>query len=220
MTAHTNPATTTARRGRRPGMNTTRQAILDAARARFATDGFSATTIRRVAADAGVNAALVMQFFRSKNELFAAVMSVPSDALAHFSAAFEGTDEHLGERVVRAFLDVWEGEAKSSEPLMAMLRGAIVNDQANEQLREFLQERLLIGAVASRVVVDDDVTLRVEIVSSMLIGIVVGRGVVGVPTLTAADRDTLIGLVGPAVQSVLAPTPAAYDDKAYEGTDR
>ncbi|MEU3733847.1 TetR family transcriptional regulator [Streptomyces sp. NPDC033538] len=210
MTAHTNPASP-ARRGRRPGTNTTRQAILTAARARFAADGFTATTIRRVAADAGVDPSLVMQFFRSKGELFAAVMSIPAEALEHFSAAFEGTDDHLGERVVRAFLDVWEGDVRSSEPLMAMLRGAIVNDQASGQLREFLQERLLVDAVASRAV--DNATLRAGIVSSMLVGLVVGRGVVGVPTLTEVERETLIALVGPAVQSVLAPTPPAADDE-------
>ncbi|MFJ8864139.1 TetR/AcrR family transcriptional regulator, partial [Streptomyces sp. NPDC102451] len=130
MAADTNPATA-ARRGRRPGTNTTRQAVLDAARTRFATDGFTGTTIRRVAADAGVDASLVMQFFRSKDELFAAVMSVPADALTRFSAAFEGADDLLGERVVRAFIEVWEVDARTSEPLMAMLRGAIVNEQAN-----------------------------------------------------------------------------------------
>lgn len=209
MTAHTSPSST--RRGRRPGANTTRQAILAAARARFAADGFTATTIRGVAADAGVDAALVMQFFRSKNELFAAVMSVPSDALTRFSTAFEGADDHLGERVVRAFLDVWEEDTRSAEPLMAMLRGAVANDGANEQLREFLQERLLVDALAARAV-QDDVMLRVGIVSSMLVGLVVGRGVVGVPTLTGAERERLIMLVGPAVQSVLLPTPQATDD--------
>ncbi|WP_406143649.1 TetR family transcriptional regulator [Streptomyces sp. NBC_01012] len=210
MTAHTTPGPG-ARRGRRPGTNTTRQAVLDAARTRFATDGFTGTTIRRVAADAGVDASLVMQFFRSKDELFAAVMSVPADALTRFSAAFEGTDDLLGERVVRAFIEVWEVEARTSEPLMAMLRGAIVNDQANQQLREFLQERLLVDAIASRAV--DDATLRAGIVSSMLVGLMVGRGVVGVPTLTGAERETLVALVGPAVQSVLAPTPPATDGR-------
>lgn len=211
MTAHTTPATT-GRLGRRPGTNTTRQAILAAARARFAADGFTATTIRRVAADAGVDASLVMQFFRSKNELFAAVMSVPADALARFSGAFEGADDGLGERVVRAFLEVWEEDVRSSEPLMAMLRGAIANDQANEQLRGFLQERLLVGALASRSA-DDDLTLRVGVVSSMLVGLVVGRRVVGVPTLTGAEREQLIALVGPAVQSVLVPVSPAVHDK-------
>ncbi|WP_328634663.1 TetR/AcrR family transcriptional regulator [Streptomyces sp. NBC_00356] len=212
MTAHTSPAAETApaaRRGRRPGTNTTRQAILTAARARFAADGFTATTIRRVAADAGVDASLVMQFFRSKNELFAAVMSVPAEALTRFSEAFEGPDEGLGERVVRAFLDVWEVDAESSEPLMAMLRGAIANEQANDQLREFLEERLLVDAITSRDI--DDATLRAGIVSSMLVGLVVGRGVVGVPTLTGAERGKLITLVGPAVQSVLVPAPQSTD---------
>ncbi|MFB7421019.1 TetR family transcriptional regulator [Streptomyces sp. NPDC056210] len=216
MTAHTSPAAATApatRRGRRPGTNTTRQEILTAARGRFAADGFTATTIRRVAADAGVDASLVMQFFRSKNELFAAVMSVPAEALTRFSAAFGGADEGLGERVVRAFLNVWEEDARSSEPLMAMLRGAIANDQANQQLREFLQERLLVDAIASRAV--DEPTLRAGIVSSMLVGLMVGRGVVGVPTLTAVERERLVALVGPAVQSVLVPVARAADD---EGT--
>ena len=202
MTAHTSPAPA-GRPGRRPGTSTTRQTVLDAARARFATDGFTATTIRRVAADAEVDASLVMQYFRSKDELFAAVMAIPADALTRLSGAFEGPDAGLGERVVRAFLDVWEGDTRSSEPLMAMLRGAIVNDRATTQLREFLQERLLVEAIATRQV--PEATLRAAIVSSMLVGLMVGRGIVGVPMLTAADGATLIALVGPAVQSVLVP---------------
>ncbi|MEU8789679.1 TetR family transcriptional regulator [Streptomyces sp. NPDC048643] len=206
MTAPTSSASAT-RRGRRPGANTTRQAILSAARARFTADGFARTTVRQVAADAGVDASLVMQFFRSKSELFAEVMSVPAEALTHFSEAFAGTDDGLGERVVRAFLDVWEVDSRTSEPLMAMLRGAVVNDQVNEQLREFIQARFFAAAVASRGADGDDVMLRAGIVSSMLVGLVVGRGVVGVPTLAEAEREKLIMLVGPAVQSVLVPMP-------------
>jgi AcrR family transcriptional regulator len=108
VTAKSKPAAE-VRRGRRPGVNTTRHAILGAARARFAADGFAATTIRRVAADAGVNPSLVIQFFTSKEELFAAVMSISPKSLARFSTVFDGPDEHLGERVVRAHLEVWEG---------------------------------------------------------------------------------------------------------------
>ena len=206
MAAKKEPASV-ARRGRRPGTSTTRQAILDAARARFACDGFAATTIRRVAADAGVDASLVMQFFGSKEELFAAVMSISPDALARLRTAFEGPDEHLGERVVRAFLDVWEGAPQDSEPLMAMLRGAIGNEQASAQLREFIQARLLegrLGRVGSDGV-DDDAVIRAGLASSMLVGIIVGRRIVGVPTLVNVDLETLVALVAPAVQSVLTP---------------
>jgi AcrR family transcriptional regulator len=191
-----------ARRGRRPGANTTRREILDAARARFATDGFAATTIRRIASDAGVNPSLVMQFFTSKEELFAAVMSISPKSLERFSTVFDGPDEHLGERVVRAHLEVWEGAPEDSEPLMAMLRGAISNEQAGSQLREFIQARLLdaMGAEGGNA---PDAALRAGLASSMLVGIVVGRRLVGVPILAEADTETLISLVAPAIQSVL-----------------
>ncbi|MCA2242003.1 MULTISPECIES: TetR family transcriptional regulator [Mycobacterium] len=201
MAPNSTPASA-MRRGRRPGRSTTRQAILEAARARFASDGFAATTIRGVATDAGVDASLVMQFFRSKNELFAAVMSISPEALAHLSTAFDGPDEHLGERVVRAFLSVWEGAPQDSEPLMAMLRGAIVNEQAAAQLREFLQARLLEG-VSSRPVQHHDAAFRAGLASSMLVGIVVGRRIVGVPVLASADTEALVALAAPAIQSVL-----------------
>ncbi|MDQ0850680.1 hypothetical protein QFZ65_002618 [Arthrobacter sp. B3I9] len=102
-----------------------------------------------MAADAEVDASQVMQFFKSKDELFAAVMAVPPSALERFSTAFEGQDEHLGERVVRAYLSAWEGPPEESEPLMAMLRGAIVNDKGVGQLREFIQARLVDGTAES-----------------------------------------------------------------------
>jgi AcrR family transcriptional regulator len=201
MTPNSRPVPV-VRRGRRPGTSTTRQAILDAARARFAGDGFAATTIRWVAADAGVDASLVMQFFRSKNELFAAVMSISPEALERLSTAFEGPDANLGERVVRAFFDVWEGAPRDSEPLMAMLRGAIVNEQASAQLRDFVQARLLDGT-ASRAVDDQGAVTRAGLASSMLVGIVLGRRIVQVPILANADTETLVALVAPAIQSVL-----------------
>ncbi|GFG95812.1 TetR/AcrR family transcriptional regulator [Mycobacterium timonense] len=205
------------RRGRRPGRSTTRQAILDAARTRFASDGFAATTIRGVAADAGVDASLVMQFYRSKNELFAAVMSISPEALARFSTAFDGPDENLGERVVRAFLSVWEGPAQDSEPLMAMLRGAIVNDQASLQLREFIQARLL-EAISSRSAYHDDAALRTSLASSMLVGIIVGRRIIGVSVLASADSEVLVALVAPAIQRVLT-SSSTLDDSALPSTD-
>ena len=194
--------TPTTRRGRRPGPNSTRQDVLDAARARFASDGFAGTTIRLVAADAGVDVAQVMQFYRSKDELFAAVMAIPGSALERFNALYEGPDEHLGERVVRAFLAAWEGIAEESEPLMATLRGAFVNDQARDQLRAFIESRLLAGT-AERL--GSDAGLRSGLAASLLVGLIVGRRVIGVPTLVAAQADELVSIIGPAIQKILVP---------------
>jgi AcrR family transcriptional regulator len=200
MATKTKPAQ--VRRGRRPGASTTRQAILDAARVRFASDGFAATTIRRVASDAGVNPSLVMQFFTSKEALFAAVMSIPSKSLERINTVFDGPDEHLGERVVRAHLEVWEGAPEDSEPMMAMLRAAITNEQAGSQLREFIQARLLDAMGAGRDK-SPDAALRAGLASSMLVGVIVGRRVVGVPVLAEADTETLVAMIAPAIQSVL-----------------
>jgi AcrR family transcriptional regulator len=194
------------RKGRRPGTTNTRQVILSAARARFAADGFSGTTIRRIAEDADVDAALVMQYFRSKEELFAAVMSLPAEALIRITGSFDGPVDSLGERVVRAYFDVWEGVPEHAEPLMAMLRGAIVNEQAREALREFIEARLL-EAINSRSADRADAALRAGVASSLLVGLVVGRRIVGVPTLAKAGQEELTAIIAPAIQAVLTPAP-------------
>src|SRR5262249_4490858 len=51
---------------RRRDAATTRQLLLDAARQRFAIDGYAATSVRDIAHDAGVNVALINRYFTSK----------------------------------------------------------------------------------------------------------------------------------------------------------
>ncbi len=65
------------RTGRRGGDSGTRAAILDAARRRFAGHGYDGATIRAIAADAGVDPALVHHFFGTKERLFAAAVRLP-----------------------------------------------------------------------------------------------------------------------------------------------
>jgi AcrR family transcriptional regulator len=190
------------RRGRRSGANSTRQDILDAARARFARDGYAAATIRKIAADAGVDAALVLQFFGSKDELFGAVQSITPYALARIAEAFDGPPESVGERVTRAYLSVWEGEPRHSEPLVAMLRNSLANEQASAQLRDFIQARLM-REVHPRLGDNHDSVLRVGLASSMLVGVIVGRKVVGVPALANADAEVIVALIAPALQLIL-----------------
>lgn len=158
--------------------------------------------MRRVAADASVDVSMVMQFFRSKDELFAAVMNIPESALEKLSKVFEGADDQLGERVVRAFLDAWEGAPEESEPLMAMLRNAMVNEQARLHLRDYIESRLMTGGDESA---GPDARLRAGVALSMLVGVVTGRQIIGVPILVAADREALVAMIAPAIQLTLLP---------------
>lgn len=192
------------RQGRRPGSSDTRQLILDSARARFAKDGYAGATIRKIATDASVDASLVMQFFGSKDDLFREVMAITPSALTRISAAFDGPENSLGERVTRAFLQVWDADPPDSEPFIAMLRAAISNEQASAQLRDLIQTRVAHDLVTR----DLDMTVRVEIVSSMLIGLIVGRRIVHVAGIVEQDREFLVRVIAPAVQAILAPVTA------------
>ena len=143
-----------------------------------------------------------MQFFGSKDELFAAVMAVPRSALDRISTVFEGPDAHLGERVVRAFLTSWEDIPEESEPLMAMLRGAVGSEHARVQLRDFIQSRLMAGLGEAP---GPDAALRAGLASAMLVGLITSRRIIGVPLLLAAEPDKLVALVAPAIQEILVP---------------
>jgi len=73
---------------------TARARIRDAALARFGTDGIAGTSVRAVATDAGVSAALVVHHFRSKEGLRQACDDYVLDAIR---SGGEASTEALGE---------------------------------------------------------------------------------------------------------------------------
>lgn len=145
-----------------------------------------------------------MQYFTSKDELFATVLSVPAHALTRMTDAWRGPEAGIGERVARAFLDVWGNDPTASEPLLAMLRGAMATEQAAAQLRDFIEDRLLIGVVA-HLRDDSDTRLRIGIASAMLVGIIVARSVVRVPTIANVSLESIVSATATALQPLLAP---------------
>jgi len=194
-------------RGRRPGESVTRTAVLEAARARFAEDGYAGASIRKIAADAGVDAALVMRFHGSKDALFAAAMAVPPEAAATLAEALDGPSADVGERLVRAFLRLWS-DADTSPAMLAMFRSAVTNEQAAANLREFIRARVL-EVFLPRFPDVPDAALRATLVSSMLLGVVVGRQIVAVHELVAAGFEEIVTLLAPLVQQMLVPQPGA-----------
>lgn len=190
------------RRGRRAGGSNTRDAILAAAKKSFATDGFAATTIRKIAKDAGVDPALVMQFYGSKDILFGASLAVSADALSSMADAFEGPVEDMGVRVTRAFLKLWEQQGSDAEALMAMQRAAMSSEVAASLLRDFVQYRL-VQVVSPKLHGRADAALRAGLASAMLVGVIVGRNIVRIPVIADVDQETVIELVGTSIQTIL-----------------
>lgn len=177
-----------------------RAAILAAATTRFTDLGFRDTTMRAVAADAGVDSALVHYFFGTKEQLFAQAMALPIDPRGFVTAMLEAGVAGLGERLVEALLTVLD-EAGPTNPMLALIRSAATHASATRMLREFLT-----SAVTSRLAVAVEVDrpeLRAALCASQVIGLIVAREVIELPPLPTTDRAVLVAAYGPALQHYL-----------------
>lgn len=189
-----------ARRGPRAGGADTRQAVLDAARARFGAHGYDGTKLRDVAADAGVDVALVSYFFGSKDGLFAAAMEFPINPAELVEELMREGVDGLGERLIRRFLELWDG-AGGHSPFIALVRSAASNEQAAVLVRGFV-ERELLGRIAAAIDAPQP-ALRASLAGSQMVGLAMARYVVKVEPLAQCDRETLVAAVGPTLQRYL-----------------
>ncbi|MBP2183262.1 TetR/AcrR family transcriptional regulator [Amycolatopsis magusensis] len=163
----------------------TRARLLDAARLRFARDGFDGTSVRDVAGDAAVDPALVFRYFGSKKKLFDEATAVPEPA----AELFGGPREELPARLLGsiAFQD-WPSHA-GEHPLIAMLRSS-GHAETRERLREEVCETY-VRALAELTGGGPDGDLRAELFSAWMLGIGVLRSVIGTPAITGATPEDL-----------------------------
>jgi AcrR family transcriptional regulator len=175
----------------------TRAAILTAARRRFADDGFERTTIRAIAADAGIDPSMVMRYYGSKDGLFAAAVDIDL-RLPDLAAV---PREELGVTLVRHWVARWEG-GLSDELLVILLRSAITNESAAERLRAIFGAQV---ATAAAAVVDDpaEVPARAGLVATQMLGLALCRDILRLPPVVALDVDTLVAVVSDTVQRYL-----------------
>jgi AcrR family transcriptional regulator len=189
-----------ARTGRRPGASGTREAILDAARRAFAEQGYQRATIRGVAELAGVDAALVHHYFGTKQELFVAAVRLPVNPVEQLVAVLAAEPDQVGRRLVEMFLSIWD-HAADRNPLLALIRSAVTDEQAAAMLREFITEEVL-GPIARRVG-SPDARLRATLAGSQLIGLAVARYIIRVEPLASTPSAEVAAAVGPTVQRYL-----------------
>lgn len=204
------------RTGRRPGDSRSREAILDAAHAHFQTHGYDGATIRGIAAEAGVDPALVYYFFKGKDELFTATMAYPLAPRDVISQVIEGGSvETLGERMVRFMVGLEPAEGGAAHPIVGILRSAFAHPNGSRMVREFVT-RELFRHIAAQITLPDP-QLRVTLAGSQLIGMVVARYVVKVEPLASADPEFLVACYAPTLQRYFTgdlPDPALFSPPA------
>ncbi len=199
------------RTGRRPAGADTREMILAAARSAFAGAGYDATSLRGIARTAGVDSALVVHYFGSKDRLFASVMRLPGGLPEQVLGLAEQGVTGLGERLTRFFLSLWE-DPDAKEPMLALVRSAVSNEQAAATLRGFVTDAVLMRLAATLEV--SDPRLRATLAGSQLIGMAVLRYAVRVEPLASASVETVVAWLAPTLQRYLtADAPIGQDRK-------
>ncbi|OBK93000.1 TetR family transcriptional regulator [Mycobacterium sp. 1165178.9] len=196
-----------------------RNAILTAARQMLASRGYEATTIRAVAAAAGIDPSMVMRYYGNKEGLFAAAVDVD----LHLPDPAALPPEQIGNLLAHHVIARWEG-ALSDEFITLLLRSAGTNSAAAEQFRLIFERQLLkfVQDLAGR---GAQARRRAAMVSSQVLGVAYCRYVLELPAVTELDGETLADTLGPVLQHYLtgdldAPVAGGRAKRAKSQTSR
>src|SRR3954449_6771534 len=116
-------STRTPRTGRRPGTSSSRDDILAAARKLFAERGYTGASMRAIAADAGVDAALVVHFFTNKATLLSEAVQWPFDPEVEMPKLLRDGRGRAGYKLVGLVVRTWEKEG-TRHPILTLIRAA------------------------------------------------------------------------------------------------
>lgn len=187
-------------RGRRPGRPETRTQLLEVARRRFLADGYQATTLRAIAADAGVDVALISYFFGSKKGLFGAALALSANPPEILGRALPGDPARLPERVLRALVDVWEDPQRAGS-LRVMISGAITDPEVARLVKEVFEQEM-IGRIAEHIG-GPSARTRAAAFTSLLAGLIFTRYILELDPVATMSADELIRSHAPCLRAAL-----------------
>jgi AcrR family transcriptional regulator len=183
------------------------RAVLEAARAAYARRGYLNTTIKGVAATAGVAPDVVRRYYANREALFAAAMRLPFDPATSIAQLLAPGIDGLGDRMVRVTLRMLDDQ-ETRDQLAEMVRDGAGATKATAALREFFETEMVDRVVAFLGV--PDARMRVVLATSYLMGVAASRYVLQVEPLASATEDEVVAMVGPMVQMALTtPVPTA-----------
>ncbi len=175
----------------------TRSAILAAAQRQFTEHGFQRTTIRSVAAEAGIDASMVMRYYGSKDGLFAAATRVDV-RLADVAGI---AHDQLGRTAARHFVALWD-DPTTGAALRALLTSAISGTDAARQtlLTIFTDQIQPMVEAAGPDRSAADVERRAALIGSQMIGFAISRYVLKLGSVATMSADEVVDALGPVIQ--------------------
>ncbi|WP_199589324.1 TetR family transcriptional regulator [Blastococcus sp. TF02A-26] len=185
----------TVRRGPgRPPSSHAQRAIRAAAARLFARHGYSGTSVRDIAAGAGVDPALVNRHFGSKEGLFLATMSVDED----FRGLVDGPLGELGRAILTRVVTRMDGPGGG---VFAALVGALALPEVRAHLARSTDEHV-VGPLARRLS-GPDADLRARLVGAQLHGLLFSLHVSPDPELAQRPRAEVLDAYARALQALI-----------------
>jgi AcrR family transcriptional regulator len=181
----------------------TRQALLEVAGRRFARDGYTATTVRDIADEAGVNVALISRYFTSKEGLFKDCLAAAVTEIRRASDGMPLTE--IATKMARRMADSTHG-GRESEMLLLLLRSS-ADERVDEIRAGFLRsisEKMASVAGGE----GEEAVLRAQILLAAALGVTLLRSSLSVQPLAAATEQDLVGPMSDLVNALLGAGPA------------
>ncbi|MCF2525719.1 TetR/AcrR family transcriptional regulator [Yinghuangia soli] len=180
-------------RGRPRGNPPTRAQIADAARGLFLEHGYRRTTLRAIAAAAGVDQALIKYHFGSKQQLFGEVTDLQCARSLGLAEALDGDPAGAADRILQAVTDLWDATAVDraalqDEDVMGALRGYL-DGEVLPQIAEYL------GGT--------DATERATAVVTVIGGLIFTRYLQPLPTAAGLSADDVRRILAPTLRAAL-----------------
>jgi AcrR family transcriptional regulator len=188
------------RPGRPAGNSNTRERILASARDLFARNGIGSTSIRAVAAAAGVDSALVHHYFGTKEKLFAAAVHIPIDPIDVIGPLREVQVDQIGHVLPAILLPLWDSEIGAG--FIATLRSILAGSEVN-LFRTFIQDVIAVE-VGPRV--DNPPgsgIVRIQFVASQLVGVLMARYILELEPFASLPAQHVAATIAPNLQHYL-----------------
>ncbi|MBW9215269.1 TetR family transcriptional regulator [Mumia sp. zg.B53] len=173
-----------------------RTSILQSARAEFARVGYGAATVRAIARGASVDPALVIHYFGSKENLFAATIADAGFVADQVRAAVDGPSEAFSERFARAYFGAWE-HPDTSLVLHSVVRSAASSATAARVVRTTIESALSVDGTSHWA------PERLNLLGAQVFGIAMARYVLGTEPLASMPLEDLVAAVSPPLQALL-----------------
>lgn len=177
----------------------TRADLLKAARVLFSRHGYEMVGLRQLAAEVGVNQALVIRYFGSKKELFAEAI----EGLFSPHRWFEGDRETIGWQMAASQTAEWPADWPTDQEVnpLTLLIQSCGHPQANDVLLRAFDDQAIKPIAAW--LEGPNALERAGVLAAIIVGTGVVRQLIRSSALTNSNRDAVVAALGAALQRVV-----------------